>query len=45
VHVSGTTFSAAGAPVTLTFTLGVEGRATALVMRQNGIERTLPRVR
>jgi hypothetical protein len=45
VHVSGTTFSAAGAPVTLTFTLGAEGRATAVVMRQNGNERTLPRVR
>jgi hypothetical protein len=45
VHVSGTTFSAAGAPVTLTFTLGAQARATALVMRQNGNERTLPRVR
>jgi CubicO group peptidase (beta-lactamase class C family) len=44
-HGSGTTFSAAGRPLTLTFTLGADGRATALVMRQNGNERTLPRVR
>jgi CubicO group peptidase (beta-lactamase class C family) len=44
-HVSGTTFSAEGRPITLTFTLGADGRATALVMRQNGNERTLPRVR
>lgn len=44
-HVSGTTFSAGDAPVTLTFTLGADGRATAVVMRQNGRERTLPRVR
>ena len=45
VHVSGATFSAAGSPVTLTFTLGADGRATAVVMRQNGRERTLPKVR
>jgi|GEM_PF-135969 len=45
VHVSGTTFSAADTPITLTFTLGADGRATAVVMRQNGRERTLPRVR
>lgn len=44
-HVSGTTFSAAGRPITLTVTLGPDGRATALVMRQNGDERTLPRVK
>jgi hypothetical protein len=44
-HVSGTTFSAEGSPVTLTFTLGADGRATAVVMRQNGNERTLPKVR
>lgn len=43
-HVSGTTFSAAGGR-TLIFTLGSEGRATALVMQQNGNERSLPRVR
>ncbi len=42
-HVSGTTFSAAGTPITLTFTLGADGRATAVVMRQNGRERTLPK--
>ena len=44
-HDSGTTFSAAGSPITLTFTLGADGRATAAVMRQNGRERTLPKVR
>ncbi|MFL5386030.1 MAG: serine hydrolase [Longimicrobiaceae bacterium] len=44
-HVSGTTFSAVDTPITLTFTLGADGRATALVMRQNGNERTLPKVR
>ena len=46
VHVSGGTFALgqADGPVTLTFTLGADGRATALVMRQNGDERTLPRV-
>ncbi len=43
-YVSGTTFSAA-AGRTLTFTLGADGRATAVVMSQNGNERTLPRVR
>jgi hypothetical protein len=31
--------------MTLTFTLGADGRATGLVMRQNGQERTVPRVR
>ena len=44
-HVSGTTFSATGAPVTLTFTIGADGRATTAVMRQNGTDRTLPKVR
>jgi CubicO group peptidase (beta-lactamase class C family) len=44
-HVSATTFAADGTPITLTFTLGADGRATAVVMRQNGRERTLPRVR
>ena len=44
-HVSGTTFSADGSPITLEFTLGADGRATAAVMRQNGRERTLPKVR
>jgi hypothetical protein len=44
-HVSGTTFSAADRPITLTFTVDAGGRATGLVMRQNGNERTLPRVR
>jgi hypothetical protein len=45
VHVSGTTFSVGDSPLTLTFTLDADGRATALVMRQNGRERTLPKVR
>lgn len=44
-HVWGTTFAAEGTPITLTFTVGADGRATAAVMRQNGRERTLPRVR
>ena len=43
-HVSDTTFSADGSSVTLTFTVGPDGRATAAVMRQDGNERTLPRV-
>jgi hypothetical protein len=47
VHVSGTTFAVgqADAPLTVTFTIDVNGRATAMVMHQNGKERTLPRVR
>jgi len=47
VHVSGTTFTVGGmvAPLTLAFTLGADGRATTIVMRQNGNERTLTRVR
>jgi hypothetical protein len=44
-HVSGMTFSAANSPITLTFTVGADGRTTAVVMRQNGRERTLPKVR
>jgi CubicO group peptidase (beta-lactamase class C family) len=44
-HVSDTTFAADGSQVTLTFTLGADGRATAAVMRQNGRERTLTKVR
>jgi CubicO group peptidase (beta-lactamase class C family) len=44
---SGTTFVIGDIPqvVTLTFTLGADGRTTAMVMRQNGSERTAPRVR
>lgn len=45
VHVSGATFSAADTPITLTFTLGADGRATGVLMRQNGRERTLTKVR
>ncbi len=46
VHVSGATFAVgqADSPITVTFTLGTNGRADALVMRQNGGERLLPRV-
>jgi hypothetical protein len=43
--VSGATFSAADRPLVPTFTPGADGRATALVLRQNGNERTLPKVR
>jgi CubicO group peptidase (beta-lactamase class C family) len=45
VHVAGATFAPAGTAMTLTFTLAADGRATAVVMRQNGRERTLPKVR
>jgi CubicO group peptidase (beta-lactamase class C family) len=47
VPISDASFSlgAAGGPVTLTFTIGANGRATAVVMRENGEERTLPKVR
>jgi hypothetical protein len=47
VHVSGATFAVgqADAPLTVTFTLNADGRATAMVMRQKGTERTLTRVR
>jgi hypothetical protein len=47
VHVSGATFAVgqADAPLKVTFTLDADGRATAMVMSQNGNERTLPRVR
>jgi CubicO group peptidase (beta-lactamase class C family) len=44
-HVSGTTYSVADSPMTLTFTIGADRRATALVMRQNGRERTLSKMR
>jgi hypothetical protein len=47
VHVTGTTFSVEGtnSPMTLTFTLDASGQSTAMVMRQNGNERTLRKVR
>ena len=44
-HVSGTTFAADESQVTLTFTVGADGRASAAVMRQGGRERTLTKVR
>jgi CubicO group peptidase (beta-lactamase class C family) len=43
-HISGTTFAVGDTPITLTFTLGDDGIAIAVVMRQNGRERTLPKV-
>lgn len=42
--VSGTTYSAVGRPITLTFTVK-DGRVTALVMSQNGNERTMQKVK
>ena len=47
VPVSGTTFAVgrADGPMTLAFTVGANGRATAVVLRENGNERTLPKVR
>jgi len=47
VHLTGPTFAVerVDGPIRLTFTLGADGRATAMVMRQNGNERSLPRVR
>jgi hypothetical protein len=46
-YVSGTTFGVgwADAPITVTFTTGPNGRATELVLRQDGNDRTLKRVR
>ena len=46
VHVSGTTYGAgqANAPITLTFSIGADGRAESAVMRQGSAERTLRRV-
>ena len=47
VHVSGATFAVGevDAPTTVTFTLDADGSATAMMMRRNGSEITLPRVR
>lgn len=44
-HVSDTTFSVADNPMTLTFVVGADVRSTAVVMRMNGRERTLPKTR
>jgi hypothetical protein len=46
VYVSGATFNVGEttSAITVTFTLGADGKAIAMVMRQNGQERTLPRV-
>ena len=47
VHIVGTNFGVGGtdAPVTVTFVLDADGRATTMVMKQNGRERTLTRVK
>jgi hypothetical protein len=46
VHKSGTTYRIADGSslVTITFTIGTAGKATALVMRQGNAERNLPKV-
>jgi hypothetical protein len=46
-HVSGTTFDVEGAPapMTVTFTVGAGGRVTEMVMKRDGQERTLRRIR
>jgi hypothetical protein len=47
VFVSGTTFGvgSADAPASLTFTVGADGRATSMVMKQGDRERTLTRIK
>jgi hypothetical protein len=47
VHISGTTFGvgAADAPMSVTFTVGAEGRATEMIMMRDGQERRLKRVK
>ena len=47
VHLKGTTFGvgAADAPMSVTFTLGTDGRATDMVMKRDGQERTLKRIK
>ncbi len=42
---SGQTFSVEGSPMTLTFVLDPQGSATSAVMRMNGQERMLPKVK
>jgi hypothetical protein len=47
VHISGTTFGVerADAPMTVTFTFGPDGRATTLVMKRDGQERILKKIK
>jgi CubicO group peptidase (beta-lactamase class C family) len=46
-HISGSTFDVSGtaAPMTVTFVVGPDGRATAMIMMRDGQERRLPRLR
>jgi hypothetical protein len=46
-HISGSTFDVSGtaAPMTVTFVVGPDGRATAMIMKRDGQERRLPRLR
>lgn len=46
-HVSGTTFAVEGAQaqITVTFILDGDGRAISMLMKQNGQERTLTRIK
>ena len=43
VHQSGTLFAVDGTKMTLTFMLGSDGKATDIIMAQNGQQRFLPR--
>jgi CubicO group peptidase (beta-lactamase class C family) len=43
-RTAGATFAVEGTGMQITFTLGADGRPTALVMKQGGSERVLPRV-
>ena len=47
VHISGTTFGvgSADAPMSVTFAVGADGRATEMIMKRDGQERTLKRVK
>jgi hypothetical protein len=41
---SGTTYAVEGTAMTVTFTIGADGKAKELTMRQGGNERVLPRI-
>ena len=44
-HTNGAEFAVDGTGMTLSFTLGPDGRPTAVVMKQGGNERVLPKVK